>query len=531
MNGHSSAETLAFWIMDAARHCEGLVGDAEDAPIFIFSAGPCSGEDELRQRLAPTVATDFLVDHGVISAFAQQLVRVATAGRDGTAANEGETDASRAIRTACAASIANGQARFLRSMALAGEGIAGRARWGLVSTALTGDYALYFKLIFPRAKFIFLHRSPLDAFSGLLQRTSVESRPTESADQAASFAETWCTLVASFELWHKEVGGVMVGYDNVIAESPRELETYLAEPLGRAETLRASLSESATASELRADEGKAIAARTAEIAARCGYRLAMRDGAAGQLEMSRPIEEAVHVGERRVNCAVLVPAMRYIEPECDDALRELESRGYAVKRMYGASPVDHARSRLATTALEQEFDETLWIDADTGFDPDAVERLRSHNLPIVAGLYSRRGARGGLAMAPMPGTRELVMGEEGGLVEVLYAGAGFLLVSCEVYQAIRARFRLPLCDESTSRPTIPFFMPMLEDWGGKLTYLGEDYAFSRRARLCGYKIMADTSIRLWHIGTYRYGYEDAGNAVERVPTYRHVFESERRGQQ
>ena len=40
--------------------------------------------------------------------------------------------------------------------------------------------------------------------------------------------------------------------------------------------------------------------------------------------------------------------------------------------------------------------------------------------------------------------------------------------------------------------------------------MGEDYAFCERARHCGFKIMADTSIRLWHIGEYAYGWEDAG---------------------
>jgi GT2 family glycosyltransferase len=36
-------------------------------------------------------------------------------------------------------------------------------------------------------------------------------------------------------------------------------------------------------------------------------------------------------------------------------------------------------------------------------------------------------------------------------------------------------------------------------------YLAEDYAFCERARQCGFKIMADTTIRLWHIGEYAYG--------------------------
>jgi hypothetical protein len=31
--------------------------------------------------------------------------------------------------------------------------------------------------------------------------------------------------------------------------------------------------------------------------------------------------------------------------------------------------------------------------------------------------------------------------------------------------------------------------------------------------------MADTSIRLWHVGSYRYGWEDAGRDVERFDDY------------
>lgn len=41
-------------------------------------------------------------------------------------------------------------------------------------------------------------------------------------------------------------------------------------------------------------------------------------------------------------------------------------------------------------------------------------------------------------------------------------------------------------------------------------YLADDCSLRERARQCGYKIMADTSIRLWHIGSYAYGWEDAG---------------------
>jgi hypothetical protein len=50
-------------------------------------------------------------------------------------------------------------------------------------------------------------------------------------------------------------------------------------------------------------------------------------------------------------------------------------------------------------------------------------------------------------------------------------------------------------------------------------YLSEDYAFCARARQCGFQIMADTTIRLWHVGSYRYGWEDAGGDKQRFGTY------------
>jgi hypothetical protein len=52
-------------------------------------------------------------------------------------------------------------------------------------------------------------------------------------------------------------------------------------------------------------------------------------------------------------------------------------------------------------------------------------------------------------------------------------------------------------------------------------YLAEDFAFCHRARSCGFKIMADTRIRLWHVGRYRFGWEDAGGDPKRYGDYRY----------
>jgi hypothetical protein len=55
--------------------------------------------------------------------------------------------------------------------------------------------------------------------------------------------------------------------------------------------------------------------------------------------------------------------------------------------------------------------------------------------------------------------------------------------------------------------------------GEQAWYLGEDYAFCERVRRCGFRVLADTAIRLWHVGSYRFGWEDAGRDMGRFGDY------------
>jgi hypothetical protein len=217
-------------------------------------------------------------------------------------------------------------------------------------------------------------------------------------------------------------------------------------------------------------------------------------------------------------CVILVPFQGFIHQECDDALKELERRGYQVRRVAGYAAIDQGRNQLATDALIEGFEETLWIDSDVGFHPDAVDQLRAHPHPMVCGVYPQKGKRA-LACHVMPGQPSMTFGKRGGLVEMLYAGTGFLLIRREVYLTVMERLKLPVCNERFDRPTIPFFLPMVRPIEEGYWYLAEDYAFCERARQCGFRILADTSIRLWHIGYYRYGWEDAGLERQRFGTF------------
>jgi glycosyltransferase involved in cell wall biosynthesis len=217
-------------------------------------------------------------------------------------------------------------------------------------------------------------------------------------------------------------------------------------------------------------------------------------------------------------CVILVPTGGASDPPCEDGLRELERRGYPVWRVGGFPQIDVARNQMATDALCRGFDELMWIDTNVVFDPNDVEKLRSHNLPLVCGLYAKESRRE-FACAFFSETRELPFGSNGKLMEILFCGFGFVLTRRGVYEMMQQHMQLPVCNLRFGSPLVPFFAPLVLNDEEGAWYLTEDYAFCARARNCGFRVMADTTIRLWHAGAYRFGWEDADGAKERFADY------------
>jgi hypothetical protein len=211
----------------------------------------------------------------------------------------------------------------------------------------------------------------------------------------------------------------------------------------------------------------------------------------------------------RKQCVVLVPTGGAMQPDCEAALQALERNGYPVWRVRGYSAIDQGRNQMATDALAQGFAETFWIDDDIVFDPGDVDRIRCFQLPLCGGVYPKKGKRE-VASHMLPGTAKIAFGKRGCVTEVKYTGTGFLHVRREVYQTVQQRLALPTCNLGFGSPMVPYFQPMIVDTEQGPWYLAEDYSFCERARQCGFQIMVDTRIRLWHVGSYRYGWEDAG---------------------
>ena len=229
------------------------------------------------------------------------------------------------------------------------------------------------------------------------------------------------------------------------------------------------------------------------------------------------------------DCVILVPVAASIEYECEEGLRELERRGYPVRRVRGYSAIDAARCQIASDALRDGFEELMWIDSDIGFSADDVEKLRSHQLPFTCGLYPKKGPRQ-FANIFHRGMHYVQFGLGGGPHDIPACGFGFTHTRREVYDAVKRQFDLPECNRSFRTPLVPYFSPMIsQDTSGEPWYLNEDFSFCERARQSGFRIIADTTIRLWHIGRYPYGWEDAGRDQGRVADYTfHITDADSR---
>jgi len=111
----------------------------------------------------------------------------------------------------------------------------------------------------------------------------------------------------------------------------------------------------------------------------------------GHLSQTNGGSNALPPQNPNAKCIVLVPTQDMIEGGCEEGLHELEKMGYTVLRRWGCSDISMARSQMAADALGKGFEELMWIDSDILFDPNDVNVLRSHNLPIIGGYTQKKG--------------------------------------------------------------------------------------------------------------------------------------------
>lgn len=88
-------------------------------------------------------------------------------------------------------------------------------RWGMKEVRLTIDHARYLKWLFPNAKFVFVYRSPFDAFRSWKGNRWRSVWPGYYRNSAVAFARHWRLLVEGFLAGCDEVDGVLIKFEDL----------------------------------------------------------------------------------------------------------------------------------------------------------------------------------------------------------------------------------------------------------------------------------------------------------------------------
>lgn len=148
------------------------------------------------------------------------------------------------------------------------------------------------------------------------------------------------------------------------------------------------------------------------------------------------------------------------------------------------------------TKTNAEF--LFFIDSDIVFDPVHFDRIVSHNLPVVGGIYFKKSMKLDPCIEGKIGEEDPVTH----LMEVKSTGTGFLCIRRDVFEAIRTMMMKEcpdnFCYENDPDPETRWdFFP----FGARgRSYRSEDWYFCDLARRAGFKVYVDCSVQLGHIG-------------------------------
>lgn len=213
----------------------------------------------------------------------------------------------------------------------------------------------------------------------------------------------------------------------------------------------------------------------------------------------------------------LTPYGTTVDYEHRACIDQLHGMGVRSLRTHGITCVEQARDFLAAHALSvSRADVFVWIDHDMVFEPADVAAIAKRCLEgpyaVLGAAYSKRQPGSGI-VADFDPSVENVTFYQPGLYPARAVGFGFCAVRRQVFEALAKTLPRVLSPASASI-VWPFHMSMIED----ATYIGEDWAFCRRATAAGFRVGVDAEPRVLHKGAYKFAIEDTGIVVPRCST-------------
>lgn len=189
----------------------------------------------------------------------------------------------------------------------------------------------------------------------------------------------------------------------------------------------------------------------------------------------------------KIKLMVAIPSISYVNIQFVQCLMRFIQYLDSKKMDYSVEIISDtlvyiARDKLAKRAIDGGFTHVLWLDADMVFKETIFENLKRNNKDIITGIYhGRRPPFRSVIFKSVWKNIDRWDGSEypSEVFEIGGCGFGCVLVKTEILKTMMQKF---------STCFFPF------------PTLGEDLAFCKRASDLEYKIYADPSIKLGHIG-------------------------------
>ncbi len=192
--------------------------------------------------------------------------------------------------------------------------------------------------------------------------------------------------------------------------------------------------------------------------------------------------------------------------------------GDSIPRFKMATKGYEARQLHINEFLSSEHDYILLLDHDMIFEADTLERLRSHGLPYVSGLYMRRrfAPMFSVWFEPFDGQWPLMPftddPERGRLHELGASGWGCMLMHRAMIEAVRPS----LCGEheviEDDMDTWPDGTPLR----GTKDPVGSDIRYPLLCKRAGFTLWGDPDVRPKHIVSYPLSPDDYSGTPESI---------------
>ena len=157
------------------------------------------------------------------------------------------------------------------------------------------------------------------------------------------------------------------------------------------------------------------------------------------------------------------------------------------------SLVQRARNDLVRLAIEEDFDDLIFIDSDQEWNPEWIFQLLDHDADVVGGTVVKKSDTPAFNVKALPEGLK----EENGLMEVECVGTGFMKISKD---ALKKVWEVSPEYQNEGRLCRMVFDIQIMD--GQL--VSEDNVFCRKWRDLGGKVYIDPSMTCNHIGVKKY---------------------------